>query len=421
MSTPATTLTNDNSVEHYSVGHDSDGQRIAGQSTASQSPEATGEVAGAAPGVVLIVDDNESNREVLARRLQKQGNETECAADGLEALQKLETRRFDVILLDIMMPVLDGYETLRRLKADERWKHLPVVMISAVGETESIVRCIEMGADDYLPKPFSPALLKARVGACLEKKRAHKVEQNLFAQLQDNFARLQELEQSRDDLVDMIVHDLRSPLTANLAGLEMIEMLGGLNESQHQCVNIALRSGHNLLGLINDLLDISKLEAGALQLEQAALEVRALAQGVLAQIAPLTIDKRLEIASRLPDNLPLVWADEEKLRRILMNLLANAIKFTPAWGRIEVGAQAQENRVLLYVRDSGEGIPPEAIEKIFDKFGQAQARKAGHRMSTGLGLTFCKLAVEAHGGNIWVETEIGRGSTFYFTLPLAEL
>ena len=388
-------------------------------------------------GLVLVVDDNEANRDLLARRLEKQGYEIRCAGDGLEAFQILEAaiaetaiaeisnsqnQSFDVVLLDIMMPVLDGYETLRRLKADARWKHLPVVMISALGETQSIVRCIEMGADDYLPKPFSPAILKARVSACVEKKRAHDREQNLFAQLQENFVRLQELEQSRDDLVHMIVHDLRSPLTGNLAGLEMIEMLGTLNDRQRSCVDIALRSGKNLLGLINDLLDISKLEAGALQLECATVEVAPLVAGVLAQVAPLTMDRQLQLASAVDEKLPPVWADDDKLCRILANLLTNAIKFSSAQSAVEIGARLAENtenEVLFHVRDNGEGIPPEAAHKIFEKFGQVETRKAGRTMSTGLGLTFCKLAVEAHGGKIWVESELGQGSTFYFTLPIS--
>ncbi len=139
---------------------------------------------GAGPGCVLIVDDVEDNRDVLSRRLERQGYTVASAENGRQALEQLRAGNFDLVLLDIMMPEMDGYEVLRQLKADESLRHLPVIMISALGELDSVVRCIELGAEDYLPKPFNPTLLKARIGACLEKKRAHDRETQLFAQLQ---------------------------------------------------------------------------------------------------------------------------------------------------------------------------------------------------------------------------------------------
>lgn len=371
-------------------------------------------------GVILVADDNEANRDVLARRLQKQGHTVMTATNGREALQHLEQGEFDAVFLDIMMPEMDGYEVLRRLRVEEKWRHLPVIMISALHEMDAIVRCIEMGADDYLPKPFSPTLLQARLDSCLERKYAHDREQQFVAQLQENFDRLQELEKSREDLMHMIVHDLRSPLTANLAGMEMIKMMGSLNEAQQECLNISMRSGRNLLGIINDLLDVSKLEDGGLQLQIEPLDVAPLIHEVLEQIAPLIKDKKLQVQIDTAPDLPPVPADEDKLRRILFNLLSNAIKFTPQDGEIRLIIRTEDEQVLFAVSDQGEGIPPEAIHKIFEKFGQVESRKAGRKMSTGLGLTFCKRAVEAHGGRIWVESEVDHGSTFFFTLPLSK-
>lgn len=149
---------------------------------------------GATQGYLLVVDDNDANRDVLSRRLQYQGYTVATAESGQQALEKLRAEPFDLVLLDIMMPEMDGYEVLRRIKADEALRHLPVVMISALSEMDSVVRCVELGAEDYLPKPFNPTLLKARVGSCLEKKRARDRETQLFQQLQENYQRLQELE-----------------------------------------------------------------------------------------------------------------------------------------------------------------------------------------------------------------------------------
>jgi signal transduction histidine kinase len=370
-----------------------------------------------APARILVVDDNESNRDVLTRHLKRQEYAVATADDGLLAMEKLRAENFDLVLLDIMMPGLDGYEVLRQIKAEPRWKRIPVIMISALGELDSVVRCIEMGAEDYLPKPFSPTLLKARVHSCLEKKRAADREAQLFSQLQENYARLRELEQQRDDLTHMIVHDLRSPLSANIAGMEMVEMLGPLSPEQRDCLQIAMRSGQSLLGLINDLLDISKMEAGVLQLELKPLDARVTSLMASSQIKPLLEDKNLQFETEFPPDLPLVQADDSKLQRVFVNLLANAVKFTPRGGLIGINAKRENGHVVFSICDTGEGISLASAGTIFEKFSQAKDRKAGRQNSTGLGLTFCKLAVEAHGGEIWVESKPGDGSVFSFSIP----
>ena len=390
--------------------------------TAPEMASEAGESAlasGSAQGLLLVVDDNEANRDVLSRRLQRQNYSVETADSGAAALEKVRERTFDLVLLDIMMPEMDGYEVLRQLKADENLRPIPVIMISAIGEIESVVRCIEMGAEDYLPKPFNKTLLKARIGACLEKKRAHDREARLFAQLESNYARLQALEKMRDDLTNMIVHDLRTPLSSLLAGLQTMPMIAPLAAAQTECYDIAIRGGFTLLAMINDLLDIGKFESGTMQLEVQKINVRDLVeearQQVLATAELMDITLKREVA---PDLAPLP-GDGEKLRRTLVNLLGNAVKFSFQKGTIAVGARAQDDEILFWVRDEGEGIPPAAFEQIFEKFGQVESRKAGRQMSTGLGLALCKMVVEAHGGRIWVESAVGQGSTFWFALPRA--
>ena len=370
-------------------------------------------------GLLLIVDDNEDNRDVLARRLEKQGHWAVTASSGPEALTALTEQPFDLVLLDILMPEMDGYEVLSRIKADPKTQRLPVIMISALDEIDSIVRCIEMGAADYLPKPFNPTLLRARVGASLREKRARDREQRYTAELAESYRRLQELERLRDDLTHMIVHDLRTPLTSLLSGLQTVPLVGDLNPVQAEMLEIAVTGGETLLGMINDLLDVEKMEQETVPLtitEQTAAE---LVQQAYLQVSLLAASNSLTLAQEIAPDLPPFAGDEDKLKRTLVNLIGNAIKFTPSGGTITVGAaQAQDNSVLFSVRDTGEGIPPEAFERIFEKFGQVENRQAGRKMSTGLGLTFCKLAVEAHGGRIWVESAPGRGSIFFFTVPM---
>ena len=219
-----------------------------------------------APALILVVDDNRVNRDLLSRRLSAQGHQAVMAENGREALDAVRRQPFDLVLLDIMMPELDGYAVLAEIKADDELCQLPVIMISALDEIDSVVRCIELGAEDYLTKPFNPVLLRARVGSCLDKKRAHDRETHLYRQLHENYERLKTLEKLRDDLTNMIIHDLRTPLTSVIAGMQTLESMGKLDDDQREMVEMAIAGGQTLLGMINDLMDAEKLESGSMQL-----------------------------------------------------------------------------------------------------------------------------------------------------------
>jgi len=375
-----------------------------------------------APALLLVVDDNHQNRDMLSRRLKKQGYDVALAQNGREAMEAVRVQPFDLVLLDIMMPEMDGYEVLQQLKADESLRPIPVIMISALDEMDSVVRCIELGADDYLPKPFNPTLLKARIGACLGKKRAHDMELRFTTELEENYKRLQELEKLRDDLTHMIIHDLRTPLTSVLACIQTVAMIGDLNSDQHKMMVFATRGCETLLSMINDLLDVEKMESGSMQLESSTLDASELIAGAAGQVTLLCEGRKLTLLREIAPGLPPFQGDESKLRRVLVNLLGNAIKFTPSGRTLAVAAKLGEDEgsLVFSVSDTGEGIPPEAFERIFEKFGQVESRQGGRMMSTGLGLTFCKLAIEAHGGHIGVESVPGEGSTFSFTIPLSD-
>jgi signal transduction histidine kinase len=239
-------------------------------------------------------------------------------------------------------------------------------------------------------------------------------------ELRRNLKKLQELEKLREGLTSMIVHDLRTPLTSLLGGLLSMEMLGELNADQRELLKMSIHGGQTLLGMINDLLDISKMEDGSLKLERARVRVEELVDQALQQVTRLAAQKEIALVREIEPDLPALYADEAKLVRTLVNLLGNALKFTPPGGRVTLAARRSgtEQAVEFSVTDTGEGIPAEAFEQIFEKFGQVESRQAGRKMSTGLGLTFCKMAVEEHGGRIWVESELGRGSTFRFVVPL---
>ena len=335
----------------------------------------------------------------------------------------LRAETFDLVLLDIMMPEMDGYEVLRDIKADEQLRNIPVIMVSALTELDSVARCIEMGAEDYLPKPYNPTLpLRAQQLAPRLRKNMPEIARSICSsRCSKAYKRLQELENLRDDLTHLIIHDLRTALTSVIAGMQTMAVVGDLSESQREMLGIAVSGGETMLGMINDLLDVEKLESGTLQLDYAVLSADELVASAISQMTPLAEEKQLKLRRQVAADLPPLNGDERKLRRTMVNLLGNAIKFTPSGGTVKIEAQSSKDgqSVEFFVRDTGEGIPAEAFGRIFEKFGQAESRQGGRNMSTGLGLTFCKLAVESHGGHIEVASALGKGSTFSFTIPLS--
>ncbi len=379
---------------------------------------------------ILIVDD-EPDLEVLMRQrfrraLRSGEYEFFFALNGIEALKTLrENPEIGVVLTDINMPQMDGLTLLgelEKLNGDTDFL-VKAVVVSAYGDMENIRTAMNRGAFDFLTKPIDfedveTTLVKtlAYVEQLKESRRAEEYRVGKEA-AEDNLAKLQALEALRDSLVHMIVHDLRTPLTSVIAGIQTLPYLGDLSEFQQETLNIALNGGETLLGLINDLLSISKMESGALQISFGEVQATEIVQRALQQVHFLAEGREVELRHQLGDSLPTLHGDNEMLCRILVNLLGNAIKFTRAGGTVHLHAQSDPDGGLLFsVRDTGMGIPPEAFERIFDKFGQVEGR-TGTRTSTGLGLTFCKMAVEAHQGRIWVESEIGQGSTFSFVLP----
>ncbi|MCE5200469.1 MAG: histidine kinase N-terminal 7TM domain-containing protein [Armatimonadota bacterium] len=243
-----------------------------------------------------------------------------------------------------------------------------------------------------------------------------------ITELKESYKKLQELSRLKDDLTHLIVHDLRTPLASMTTGLVAIERMGGLSDSQQEMLGIGINRGHVLLGMINDLLDINRMEHGALELNLVEINPGEIINPVVQQMSSLASEKRQTIMHVIAPEVSSIVADEDLLRRTVANLLGNAIRFTPECGIIKLDVQltGDGRSTLFSVSDTGEGIPEEALDRIFEKFGQVESRKSGRKISTGLGLTLCKMVVEAHGGRIWVDSEIDKGSTFSFTLPVRQ-
>lgn len=364
------------------------------------------------PPRILIVDDVKNNVLLMEMLLKKHGYIPISAYSGAEALEKIEQNDIDVVVMDVMMPEMDGFEATRHIKANEKSKHIPVILLTAQRRNlTDIVTGLDSGADEYATKPIDEKELTAKLRALLRIKE-------LYDQLNDANTRLRELDQLKNDLTHMIVHDLRNPLTGILGHLQLLKMTE-LSAEQSNTLDNALQNAEQLLGMITDLLDISKMEEGKLMLKTSPIIFEDVVQVALRQVQVLVEEKGINLQIAINETLPVIIADYDKLLRVMVNLLSNAIKFTPPAGHIEIRANVVDTTTIqVSVSDTGEGIPENYLDRIFDKFIQVESRKAGRNLSTGLGLTFCKLVLEAHQGKIWVESALGKGSTFYFSLPL---
>ena len=370
---------------------------------------------------ILVVDDDPRNLRLMESILKSSGYPVLGARDGEEALATLARERVDAVLLDVMMPGMNGFEVCSRIRGRYETRLLPVIMVTALNSLEEKVQALETGADDFLSKPVNRVELLAKLRTILRAKALHDEVEHTRLQLEEKNRELLRLEQMREKLTQMVVHDLKNPLTGIVGNLQLLEIQGpGMPpESFRQILTRTQESARQLMGLILTLLDVARMEEEKLTLKRRRLRPEDLIRTCLRQGEGLARKAGVELVAALPENLPEVEADPDLSARVLGNLLSNALKHTPAGGRVELGAVAEGEGVRFCVRDTGEGIPLQLLPRVFDKFvvGESSPNEAGMARGTGLGLTFCKMAVEAHGGRIWVESHPGAGSRFFFTLP----
>ncbi|NET17781.1 MAG: hybrid sensor histidine kinase/response regulator [Okeania sp. SIO1H6] len=355
---------------------------------------------------ILVIDDEPNNFDVIEALLSDQDYELYYAASGEEGLANLETYNPDLILLDVMMPGIDGIEVCRQIKTMSAWQAVPIIMVTALSAKSDLANCLNAGADDFISKPVNAIELRARVSSMLRIKHQY-----------DN---LQTMLKLREDMVKMVVHDLRNPLTIILFGLELLKNPNYPQDKQNIKLNQVYSSAQTLQVLIDDLLNMALLESGQIRLNRTQVELCSLIESTISNFEVVAEQKNQSLVSKLPETPgQKVAIDFTLYHRVLDNLISNAIKFSPHNSQVIVSLEfLKSGDCRIQVFDYGPGVPEKLRQKIFEKY------EIGTMMSNvsqiGLGLAFCKMVVEAHGDQICVRSNQPQGAIFEIILKSNE-
>jgi two-component system, sensor histidine kinase and response regulator len=368
---------------------------------------------------VLIVDDNKENIDLIAYFLKPQNYQIFTAYDGLEALESVERDQPDIILLDIMLPKMDGFQVCERVKKDRKTQFIPIIMITALKELKDKIRSLEVGADDFISKPFENVELLTRVKSLLRIKKYHDEIQNKNAELEQKNKTLLKLDRFKEELNHHVVHDMKNPLFVIQGNLQMMAMAIEQTTSPvlKKYVDRIDRSTQNLLRMVLNLIDISKIEDGKMELNQELVNLNDLVSKCIHRFEDYPENEKKIFDLNLSDGGSTLKVDSSVMERVFDNLISFAVANVPDDGKIEIGSKRVNSALEYFIHDYGQQIPMKYSDEMFNKFSQVEIKKEGYRVGRGLGLTFCKLAVEAHGGTLCIDPDNKVGNRFVLNLP----
>lgn len=376
--------------------------------------------------VIIVVEDEKGAMTTLCGILEDAGYEVIGFEKGAEALKAIPVRAFDVIITDIRLPDVGGLQILELAK--DMNPDAAVIMMTGYASVDTAVDAVNQGAYAYFVKPVNPDALKTTIANAVKQQRLSKENRRLVDSLQqsnrllfDANEELKKATQAKSDFLARMSHELRTPLNVinGFSELLLDGVPGEINEAQRQCLNDIINSGKNLLGLIDDILDLSRIESGKMELKLADFSLPDLIETIKSEMASIMVPRKQVLEVMVEKNMPMVNADNAKVRQVFLNLLSNATKFTPDGGWIKVEVVRENKWCRVSVIDNGIGIKKEDQDKLFMPFVQLEKPLDRTRGGTGLGLAIARQIVEMHGGKIWVESEYSKGSCFSFTLHLA--
>ncbi len=361
---------------------------------------------------ILIVDDDIDNVNILLDFLDKAGFRTMVSTDGVTAVDQAVQNKPDIILLDVMMPGLDGFETCRFLKKNEEVRDIPVIFMTALTETVNKVKGFEAGGVDYITKPFDVEEVLVRI-------KTHMTIQKLQHQILEKNLELRELNASKDKFFSILAHDLRNPMAVFLSFSKLLNNIEKMNKKELALyIKQFQESATNLFALLDNLLTWSRLQRGLVEFSPKALKIYTLVNWNIKLLEPYIWQKKIVIKNFVGDNI-FINADENMVNSIIRNLISNAVKFNNTGGTIEIKAEQGDLDVHIIISDTGIGIAQSVLPNLFRIDSRTKQPGTMDERGTGLGLILCKEFTEKNGGKIWIESEPGAGTIVHLTLPLS--
>lgn len=360
---------------------------------------------------ILIVDDNVFNVQLLVIMLGKNSYRITTATSGTEALQKVESESPDLILLDIMMPDISGYEVAEKLKANQEYQNIPILFLSALNNMEDIIKGFQIGADDYITKPFNKDELLTRIThqiSLIEAKR------KLLKQNEE----LKQLIFERDKFYSLIAHDLRSPMGILKMSLNILTGIpeDSVGQEMSDIISMANRTADEMFSMLDNLLKWAKWQMGRLLPIYQKFNIVELTRSVTQIFSTISELRKIIIVFDSKDNID-VNIDIDMIKTVLRNLISNAIKYSPDGSTINVNIKEDEDKVIVSIQDFGRGIKDSDKDKIFDGKSNYTTYGANNEEGSGLGLVLCKEFITKNNGEIWFISKEKEGSTFSFSLP----
>jgi signal transduction histidine kinase len=381
------------------------------------------EMRGAPGASVLVVDDDQRNVRLMESILRGSGYQVVKAYNGEEALRLVESDRPDLLVLDVMMPRMSGFELCQRLKGRYETRFLPIIMVTALNALEDKVQALEYGADDFLSKPINKLELLAKVRSVLRVKALQDEVERRKSEIEAANQQLLRMQGFKESMMQMVVHDLKNPLASIMGNIQLIQMQSVEMLTPPRLAELLQRtqeSARQLMRMILNILQIGKLEEQKMPLRLEPVLLHAVVQENADEMMGLGARDAISLENRVHPDLPAPRVDRELVSRVIANLLSNAFKHTPSGGRVVVDAQRDGDHITLTISDTGEGIPEDLQPRIFEKFVAGDSESTRRLLhDSGLGLTFCRLAVDCHGGRIWLKSRPGEGTTVFVSLPIA--
>lgn len=367
---------------------------------------------------ILVVDQDPITSRAILTVLSSAGFDAEEAGD-VRGAQQVATNGVDLVVIDLMLDGRAGLSLCESLRREEATKDVPVLFISAAGDSKAHRIAIEAGGDDFLSKPIHRGELLLRIRSLLQFRRMQRELANKNLLLMEQRDALLRVQRQKEELTEIVVHDLKNPLAAIAANAAFLNMAGEMNDDTRDCAGAIARAADNMLRMVHDILDVSRAEEAGLNLKLDEVDLAELAERAAALMSRRAEERRVSLVAEIDGSGLLLKADPDLIRRVIENLLDNAIRYTPSGGRVALAVADLGEALSVSVADGGPGIPEQERARIFEKYAQLERKddQAQKRFGRGIGLSFVKLVVDAHGGVIRVLDNAPRGARFELVLP----